>query len=110
MGIFDFHEQLGFYAQYHNNRVNQVIHMIFVRGKRNRRYRAGAGATVWLTRARRAGCGRGVGVGSPCLRAMGSRRRCPSSCGPVRLQGRIGCGVASSRQVLTQPVNCRPFD
>ena len=31
MGMFNVYDQMNFYAQYHNNSVNQFIHMIFVR-------------------------------------------------------------------------------
>jgi len=30
MGIFNLEQQIGFYAQYHNNKVNQLIHFFFV--------------------------------------------------------------------------------
>eukprot|EP01135_Chromosphaera_perkinsii_P003151 Nk52_evm40s236 gene=Nk52_evmTU40s236 len=30
MGVFNLEEQIGFYAQYHHDRINQLIHIVFV--------------------------------------------------------------------------------
>ena len=36
-GIFDVYAQMNFYAAYHNNSVNQWIHMVFVRTRHSTR-------------------------------------------------------------------------